>query len=256
MAAGVDIPDSFSLMGGHNPHPACLLAADDLQSRLASLGIHHNFGLTISNDINAAGGSMPAVADLPVIGKMFGVLVVRSPVGECGYLSAFSGKMAGGNHHAGFVPPVFDSLTENSFLNVGMRELTAINDAIRQLEIDGGTVLKENKLELAGLRLKRRQHSTSLQQQLFDHYHFLNRKGDSKSLNTIFSEAGYRNAPSGAGECAGPKLLQFAFLHGYEPLALTEFWWGKSPKSATWKHQHFYACCKEKCEPILGFMLS
>ncbi|RZJ17244.1 MAG: pseudouridylate synthase, partial [Acinetobacter sp.] len=65
----------------------------------------------------------------------------------------------------------------------------------------------------------------------------------------------YKNPPAGAGECAAPKLLQYAFQHHFKPLALTEFWWGQSPKSATWKHKHFYAPCKEKCGPILKHML-
>jgi tRNA pseudouridine32 synthase/23S rRNA pseudouridine746 synthase len=41
-----------------------------------------------------------------------------------------------------------------------------------------------------------------------------------------------------------------------KPLALAEFWWGLSPKSELWKHGSFYACCKEKCEPILAHMLA
>ncbi|RZK01842.1 MAG: pseudouridylate synthase, partial [Flavobacterium sp.] len=75
-------------------------------------------------------------------------------------------------------------------------------------------------------------------------------------LNEIFNNAGYKNPPAGAAECAGIKLLQYAFLHHMKPLALGEFWWGKSPKSNTWKHGMFYPCCKEKCEPILKHMLS
>jgi tRNA pseudouridine32 synthase/23S rRNA pseudouridine746 synthase len=39
------------------------------------------------------------------------------------------------------------------------------------------------------------------------------------------------------------------------PLAMAEFWWGESPKSDFWKHKQYYPSCKEKCEPILGFML-
>ena len=235
-------------MNGQEPHPVCILAAADLQSRLSTLDIGHNFGLPG----NPAG---------PIIGKMFGVLVVRNADDQLGYLSAFSGKMAGGNHHEGFVPPVFDSLTENSFLNNGMKELTRINDEIRVMDTrlsSEGTDVADTGAgfhELGLLRLRRKQHSTALQQQLFNHYYFLDAMGRSKSLNEIFEAAGYKNPPSGAGECAGPKLLQYAFRHQYQPVALTEFWWGQSPKSDYWKHKQHYPCCKEKCEPILGFML-
>ena len=79
--------------------------------------------------------------------------------------------------------------------------------------------------------------------------------GEEKSLVDLFAIAGYKNPPAGAGECAGPKLLQYAFQHQLKPLAIAEFWWGLSPKSEQWKHKQFYACCKEKCEPILAHML-
>ncbi|MBK7431229.1 MAG: hypothetical protein IPI62_09945 [Bacteroidetes bacterium] len=49
--------------------------------------------------------------------------------------------------------------------------------------------------------------------------------------------------------------MQYAFQNSLQPLVLTEFWWGLSPKSDTWKHKQFYRPCKEKCEPILEHML-
>jgi tRNA pseudouridine32 synthase/23S rRNA pseudouridine746 synthase len=70
-----------------------------------------------------------------------------------------------------------------------------------------------------------------LQNELFNHYNFLNQKGEEKSLNQIFKAASYKNPPAGAGECAGPKLLQYAFQHQMKPLAIAEFWWGAIPKN-------------------------
>ncbi|MEG0697597.1 MAG: RluA family pseudouridine synthase, partial [Algoriella sp.] len=61
--------------------------------------------------------------------------------------------------------------------------------------------------------------------------------------------------PAAAGECAAPKLLQYAFQENLEPICMAEFWWGDSPKSEVRKHQHFYPACTGKCEPILGHML-
>ena len=49
-----------------------------------------------------------------VIGKMFGVLIVKSKNGTLGYLSGF-GKVAESNHHDFFVPPVFDMLKKIVF---------------------------------------------------------------------------------------------------------------------------------------------
>jgi tRNA pseudouridine32 synthase/23S rRNA pseudouridine746 synthase len=90
-----------------------------------------------------------------------------------------------------------------------------------------------------------------LQQQLFKEYAFLNQHKELKSLGEIFNE----NPPAGAGECAAPKLLHFAFQHDLKPIAMAEFWWGASPKSEVRKHAQYYPACTGKCEPILKHML-
>lgn len=234
------IPDQLCFLEHGQPHPLALLACYELQNHIATSSLQHNFGLK-----DGVEGT--------VIGKMFGALVVSKGDGETGYLSAFSGKLAGGNHHSGFVPPVFDLLTENSFLNLGMQELTRMNDEIRLKEESADLGLME---QIAELKEIRRRHSHSLQQQIFEHYVFLNADGKALSLNSIFQANRNTRPPAGAGECAAPKLFQYAFQHKLKPLAMAEFWWGLSPKSATWKHGKFYAPCKEKCEPILGWMLS
>lgn len=235
------LPNRFTFFIENKPHPLCLLAAEKLQAYLkAQDDWHHNFGLSPNEE-----GT--------VIGKMFGVLVVKTLQNEVGYLAAFSGKLAGGNHHSKFVPPVFDSLTDNSFLNNGMLELTRINEAIRKLE---ALNLQTDNEHINHLKTERRQHSSTLQTELFNHYHFLNQAGEEKSIHELFKTAGYKNPPSGAGECAAPKLLQYAFQHTMKPLAIAEFWWGLSPKSNLWQHGHFYPCCREKCEPILAHMLT
>ncbi len=105
------------------------------------------------------------------------------------------------------------------------------------------------------LKEKRKAKSNSLQKQLFDQYTFLNAKGTSKSLLAIFESTLQKTPPSAAGECAAPKLLQYAYLHQLKPIAMAEFWWGQSPKSAVRRHGHFYPSCRGKCEPILGHML-
>lgn len=234
------IPAKFNLMVD-KPHKLCLIAANELQEYLSKqTDWVHNFGLSDQSD-----GT--------IVGKMFGVLVVQNQESKIGYLSAFSGKLAGSNNHLKFVPPVFDLLAENGFLNNGMEELSRLNQEIRDLEA-------LNKIEQHGfikdLKLNRRNHSVALQNKIFEQYHFLNQVGEEKSLTEIFKNEGHKNPPAGAGECAAPKLLQYAFKHKMKPIALAEFWWGQSPKSDFWKHSHFYACCKEKCEPILKHMLN
>ncbi len=321
----ISLPKKFTFPFYYEPHPIAIRAAKQLQEHLVLQGDWvHNFGLDEEADGHA-------------IGKMFGVLVVKNDQGELGYLSAFSGKMANGNHHKGFVPPVFDMLAKDGFFNTGAAELTQINKRTRELENsteyhEAKTVLsglkevakneieerrllrvanrklrKELKLksieenngilpmeiekeivnqslkdkfiltelsnywnekvaaqkvkidlfsdEITSLKTARKQKSNDLQKQLFDQYHFLNHLGDDKSLWTIFQEEVQKDPPSGAGECAAPKLMQYAYQQQLTPIALAEFWWGVSPKSEIRKHGHFYPSCRGKCEPILGHML-
>ncbi|WP_375579425.1 pseudouridine synthase [Marivirga tractuosa] len=107
--------------------------------------------------------------------------------------------------------------------------------------------------QIQHLKKERKQKSTQLQKQIFDQYQFLNVKGNTKGLEEVFEPIGY--PPSGAGDCALPKLLQYAFAHQYKPIAMGEFWWGKAPKSELRKEGRFYPACSGKCKPILGHML-
>jgi tRNA pseudouridine32 synthase/23S rRNA pseudouridine746 synthase len=109
--------------------------------------------------------------------------------------------------------------------------------------------------EIQALKESRKKKSATLQQYIFDHYYFLNQAGNRKSLAAIFQHNAVALPPSGAGECAAPKLLQYAFLHHLTPIALAEFWWGESPVGEIRKHGQFYPACHSKCEPILTHML-
>jgi len=234
------LPEKFTFPFHYQPHAICLLAVEKLQSHLeVQQNWVHNFGLSASDET--------------VIGKMFGVLVVLTRDGRIGYLSAFSGKLAGSNHHEGFVPPIFDGLADGGFLNAGMRELSNINEQIRTLETRKSEDFEE---KIQSLKTARKIHSYRLQNEIHDQYNFLNQAGEEKSLRAIFEGALYKSPPAGAGECAAPKMLQYAFRHGMKPVAMAEFWWGQSPKSDSWKHRHFYPACREKCEPILTHMLA
>lgn len=272
-----------------------------------------------------------------VIGKMFGVLVVEDKEGKIGYLSAFSGKLAGTNDHPRFVPPVFDMLTENSFFLKEQEVISAVNTQIESILCDENYIrlkenieqlslqsaeeisalkkqLKQNKdsrallraekkskldaneyklfeadlikqslydkyllrvltekwegiledartqlssyeLRIEALKEERKERSAILQNQLFEQYTFLNIEGRQKSLQDIFKSTAFGKPPAGAGECATPKLLQYAFTHDYKPLAMAEFWWGSSPKSEIRQHKQFYPACTGKCKPILAHML-
>ena len=316
-----ELPERFTFPFYYDPHPLCEIAASELQSYLLNqTDFRHNFGL----DERKKG---------MVIGKMFGVLVVKSKAGELGYLAAFSGKLADQNHHKRFVPPVYDMLGENSYFNQKIVILNDLNHRIKVLEANpdfleakaalvkvkvmaeqaideckqaikanknarkkqrqqaqttlsqvefeqlketlskqsikeqyflkdlvkqhkgkiskAEVTLQQHQKVIDDLKQQRKQKSADLQQWLFEQYRFLNQSGEWKHLKQIFEE----QPPAGAGECAAPKLLQYAFAHQLEPIAMAEFWWGASPKSAIRKHKQFYPACRGKCQPILRHML-
>lgn len=315
---GIELPEKFTFPFYYEPHPLTEIAARELQNYLENeFNSDHNFGL------NERQRSL-------VIGKMFGVLVVQDKDGRLGYLSAFSGKLAGTNAHEKFVPPVFDMLAENSFFKKEEKILNQFNRKIESLEKDEEFIqlksdfekyskesadeifsfknwMKQNKAKrkrireanetpiseaelvkqsnldqfkfrilkeswkdvldkmsrqinhfeekIESLKKERKEKSAALQNQLFEQYSFLNKDGKTKDLGTIFSETIYEKPPAAAGECATPKLLQFAFLNNLKPLAFAEFWWGAAPKSEIRKHKHFYPACNGKCKPILKHML-
>ena len=108
---------------------------------------------------------------------------------------------------------------------------------------------------ISALKSERKTRSAALQQKLFEQFGMLNYRGELKNLCEIFGQTVHKTPPAGAGECAAPKLLQQAYLHGWKPIAMAEFWWGDSPKTEIRHHGHYYPACKGKCEPILQHML-
>lgn len=117
------------------------------------------------------------------------------------------------------------------------------------------SALKKYLDEIEQLKTARKTQSAALQQRLFDSFRLLNKAGEERGLCSIFADTVQKTPPAGAGECAAPKLLQYAFRNGMKPLAMAEFWWGASPKTEIRHHGQYYPACKGKCEPILGHML-
>lgn len=117
------------------------------------------------------------------------------------------------------------------------------------------TELESFSSQIEALKAERRNRSAALQQKLFQQFNFLNAKWETKNLCAIFEETVQKTPPAGAGECAAPKLLQYAYLSGLSPIAMAEFWWGESPKTEIRHHGYYYPSCRGKCEPILRHML-
>lgn len=111
------------------------------------------------------------------------------------------------------------------------------------------------KASIVAMKEERKRRSAALQRWLFEHFKVLNANGREKSLLDIFAEHSGIIPPGGAGECAAPKLLQYAYLNSLLPIAVAEFWVGESPTGEVRRDGCFYGACKSKCEPILSFML-
>ncbi len=97
----------------YHPHPLCVKAADELKTYVRS---------------------KTEWAEEVGKGKMFGVLIVRKPDGTTDSLAAFSGILAGSNHHEGFVPPIYDLQNPDGHFAQEEIEISAINHRITQLE--------------------------------------------------------------------------------------------------------------------------
>lgn len=108
--------------------------------------------------------------------------------------------------------------------------------------------------EINRLRQLRASMSDELQKWIFRQYIVHNALGEEKSIYDIFMSEGLI-PPGGTGECAAPKLLEYAYRNGMKPIAMGEFWYGTSPQTAVRSHGHFYPSCTSKCGPLLGFMM-
>ena len=221
------LPQLFTYPFHYTPHPLCVKAAEEVQQYLQTRTDWHE--------------------ELQQ-GKMFGVLVVKSPTGEVGYLAAFSGNLTGSNHHDYFVPPVYDLLNPDGYFKEEEARISAINVMLNHTNDNNQEIIE-------ALKEERKQRSIALQQWIFEQFRLRNARGEEQDIYSIFTQTAHRNPPAGTGECAAPKLLQYAYLNNLQPLAMAEFWWGDSPKGEIRRHGHYYPACRHKCEPILNFML-
>jgi tRNA pseudouridine32 synthase / 23S rRNA pseudouridine746 synthase len=117
--------------------------------------------------------------------------------------------------------------------------------------------LKPLKLEIDRLNSKirdlkqqRQTLSQTLQTQLHQTTTITNFAGETKSLQTLRPTG----LPTGSGECCAPKLLHYAASNQLTPLAMAEFWWGAAVGDK--QPGVFYGACADRCQPLMGFMLS
>ena len=159
-------------------------------------------------------------------------------------------------------------IKESQFMKAELRRLKKSLSEKTALE----TEFEDYQENILRLKQLRKQLSDALQQWLFSQFRMLNQEGESKDLLEIFRDEALKEypqaaiatsriaalkmvPPAGSGECCEPKLLQYAYLHGYKPLQMVMFWWGESPKEEIRHHLQFYPACNGKCKPILHWML-
>lgn len=161
-----------------------------------------------------------------------------------------------------------EMIRESQFMKAELRRLKKSLSEKTALE----TEFEDYQENILRLKQLRKQLSDALQQWLFSQFRMLNQEGESKDLLEIFRDEALKEypqaaiatsriaalkmvPPAGSGECCEPKLLQYAYQHGYKPLQMAMFWWGESPKEEIRHHLQFYPACNGKCKPILHWML-
>ena len=161
-----------------------------------------------------------------------------------------------------------EMVKESQFMKAELRRLKKSLSEKTTLE----TEYEAYQADILRLKQLRKTLSDALQQWLFSQFRMQNHEGEIKDLQEIFWDAALRDypqatlatsriaalkmvPPAGSGECCEPKLLQYAYLHGYKPLQMAMFWWGESPKEEIRHHLQFYPACNGKCKPILHWML-
>ena len=210
-------PERFTNPFFYEPHPLCLLAAEEVKQEIAR--IH------------------------PTEGKMFGVLVVernekcKVKNEKLGFLAAYSGLLEGRNDWDYFVPPIFDAQQPDGYFKTREREIMA-SEEHKQMSQELQTWLF-HQYQLLNARGE-----TKDLVDVWQDYHCSTR---------IRSK--YPLPPGGTGDCCAPKLLQYAYKEGLKPICMAEFWWGESPKNLIRHHEQFYPACRGKCLPVLTWML-
>jgi tRNA pseudouridine32 synthase/23S rRNA pseudouridine746 synthase len=213
----IERPARFTYPFCYEPHPLCLLAAQEVQQELGRMTLTE--------------------------GKMFGVLVVADGDDQLGFVAAYSGLLEGRNDWPYFVPPVYDAQLPDGHFKQEERLISAMRDDSQKEE----RRQRSQQLQLWLFDQYRFLNARGERRRLVDvwqDYHCSER-----------IRRKYPLPPGGTGDCCAPKLLQYAYQEGLKPLCMAEFWWGLSPKTEVRQHGQFYPACRGKCKPVLTWML-
>ena len=89
-------------------------------------------------------------------------------------------------------------------------ELQRLKRAMRDAVAEALERYEALHAEVEALKAERQQRSAALQMQLFAEFRILNARGKVRNLCELFAPTPQLIPPAGAGECAAPKLLQYA----------------------------------------------
>lgn len=203
-------------------------------------------------------------------GKMFGVALCETDAQDervgneemfHGYvlLRAYSGQILGRSDWAGYVPAIYDYLQPDGYFKQHEAIITELNKRIsaEQAKLQKGQRTREVEM----MKEERKTRSQALQRWLFSQFVLTAADGEQRTVLEVFGDYAERNKskqmvpPGGTGECCAPKLLQYANRHGMRVKALSEFWYGESPKGEVRHHGQYYEPCQAKCQPILWYMV-
>ena len=129
------------------------------------------------------------------------------------------------------------------------RSLDAAHAAERR---DLDARLRKIDRRLAAFDRLRRLVCRRLMRRIHETYRVASANGEVRGLRDLYAPA---EPPAGAGDCVAPKLLACAFERGLRPLAMAEFWWGAPPAGGGRIAGAFYPACRDKCGPLLPFMM-
>lgn len=178
-------------------------------------------------------------------GKMFGIMECLTRDGDRVQLRAFSGQFNGIWEVQGWAPPLFDNQDMTAISFETEKEIKRLG---REMILPDCSVERQRELQQ-----QRRGLSQELMRRIHDLYRLTNFHGREARLFSAYN--GRNGMPTGTGDCCAPKLFNLAARQGLIPLGIAEFYWGRENRSGGRQHGRFYPSCREKCAPILGFML-
>ncbi|MBM4381287.1 MAG: RluA family pseudouridine synthase [Deltaproteobacteria bacterium] len=132
-------------------------------------------------------------------------------------------------------------------------ERRRVEAALDAAVASAAVAVKRGERRVAALERLRGWCCRRLMQALHDTYRVPDARGEAVLLRSLFPGG---EPPSGAGDCAAPRLLAHAHRAGLRPVALAEFWWGAPPQGGGRREGEFYAPCKDKCGPLLPRLLA